>query len=260
MKFAGPELRSPAAHCARRSPKASRTCRLSRPSLPSGSLAAPAALALLALLLIAAPALAQEAPGTWYAVRVISGDTPPVVEHLWSKGSKLRAETVIGGRPVVTLVSGERYMTIDTLSNTGVSIQRSPRAIGEDGRRGRPFGNEASILESAGGEKVSVEQVGGSECDLYRLTNSEGRQEVCVSRDEARLPLLLRVWRRTSGKEAVTRYLDWIPGLALSDDFFQPDPRAALEPLTYDDYVRRAGGEEIGPAPPLFRELLHGTR
>jgi hypothetical protein len=83
---------------------------------------------------------------------------------------------------------------------------------------------------------------------------------VCVSRDEARLPLLLRVWRRQSGKEAVTRYLDWVPGVALSDDFFQPDPRVALEQLTYDDFVRRAGKEEIGPAPPLFRELLHGTK
>jgi len=214
----------------------------------------------LALLLFAAPALAQEAPGTWYAVRVISGDTPPLVEHLWSKGSKLRAETVVGGRPILTLVSAGNYITVDLLSNAGVSIQRSPRAIGEDARRSRSFGNEASILMAAGGEKVSVEQVGGSECDLYRLTNSEGRQEVCVSRDEARLPLLLKVWRRTSGKEAVTRYLDWVPGLALSDDFFQPDPRAVLEHLTYDDYVRRAGEEQIGPAPPLFRELLHGTR
>ncbi len=216
--------------------------------------------AALALVVFAAPALAQEAPGTWYAVRVISGDTPPVVEHLWSKGSKLRAETVIGGHPILTLVSGERYMTIDRLSNTGVSIQRSPRAIGEDARRARSFGNEASILQAAGGEKVSVEQVGGSECDLYRLTNSEGRQEVCVSRDEARLPVQLRVWSRKSGKEAVTRYLNWASGLALSDDFFQPDPGVALEHLTYDDYVRRAGEEQIGPAPPLFRELLHGTR
>jgi hypothetical protein len=165
MTFAGPELRS---------------------------------LAALALLLIAVPARAQEAPGTWYAMRIISGDTPPHVEHLWSKGSKLRAETVIGGHPILTLVSGETYITVDRISNTGVSIQRSPRAIGEDARRARSFGNEASILQAAGGEKVSVEQVGGSECDLYRLTNSEGRQEVCVSGTRPAPPA--QGLRRKSGK------------------------------------------------------------
>ena len=38
----------------------------------------------------------------------------------------------------------------------------------------------------------------------------------------------------------------------LTDDIY--------EHLTYDDYVRRAAKEQIGPAPPFFRDLLHGTR
>ena len=45
----------------------------------------------LTLLLLAAPMVAQETPRTWYAERIISGATPPIVEHLWSKGPKLRA-------------------------------------------------------------------------------------------------------------------------------------------------------------------------
>jgi hypothetical protein len=217
-------------------------------------------IAALALLLLAAPMAAQETPSTWYAERVISGDTPPIVEHLWSKGSKLRAETVIGGHPILTLVDGQRYITVDRLSKTGVSIQRSSDAIRQDAERSRPFGNEGSILQRAGGEKVSTEKVGGRPCDLYRLTNSEGRQEVCISQDQARLPLQLRVWRRKSGKEAVTRYLDWVSGIALPDAFFVPDSSVELEQLSYQDYLRRAGNEEIGPAPPLFRGLLHGTK
>jgi hypothetical protein len=199
-------------------------------------------------------------PDTWYAQRVISGDTPPIVEHLWSKGPKLRAETVIGGHPILTLVNGERYISVDRLSNTGVSIQRSPKAIRQDAERSRPFGNEGTILERAGGEKVSIEGVGGRQCDLYRLTNSEGRQEVCVSLDPARLPLQFKVWGRKSGKEALTRYLDWVSGIALPDEFFEIDSSVKLEHVTYDDYVRRAGQEEIGPAPPLFRGLLHGSK
>jgi hypothetical protein len=212
------------------------------------------------LLLLTAPAMAQHKAETWYAERIISGDTPPIVEHLWSKGSKFRAETVIGGMPVVTLVNGDRYITIDRASRVGVSIQRNPEAVRQDAERSRPFGNEGSILAGAGGEKVSTERVAGRPCELYRLTNSEGRQEACISRDAERLPLQVKVWRRKSGKEALTRYLDWISGLPLSDQFFEPDASVQLEQVSYDDYVRRAGEEQIGPAPPFFRGLLHGTK
>ena len=214
----------------------------------------------LALLLLAVPMLAQETPDTWYAERIISGDTPPIVEHLWSKGPKLRAETVIGGRPILTLVNGERYITVDRLSNTGASIQRSPSAIRADAERSRPFGNEGSILQDAGGEKVSEERIAGRTCDLYRVTNTRGKQEACISQGENRLPLLFKVWWRESGKEAVTRYLDWTSGLELADDFFEPGPGMAIEHLSYDDYVARAATEQIGPAPPFFRDLLHGTK
>jgi outer membrane lipoprotein-sorting protein len=216
--------------------------------------------AALALLLVAAPAVAQETSSTWYAQRITSGDTPLIVEYLWSKGPKQRAETVIGGHPIITLVNGERYITIDRLANTGVSIQRSPTAIREDGTRSRPFGNEGALFQASGAEKVSTETIAGRSCDLYRLTNNEGRKEVCVSRDETLLPLQLKVWRRAIGKEAVTRYLDWTSGLALSDEFFEPDPAVTLEHLSYDDYLRRAVNEQIGPAPPFFRDLLHGAK
>lgn len=216
--------------------------------------------AALALLLVSAPVAAQETSSTWHAQRVTSGDTPLIVEYLWSKGPKQRAETVIGGHPIITLVNGERYIIIDRLANTGVSIQRSPTAIREDGTRSRPFGNEGAVLEAAGAEKVSTETIAGRSCDRYRLTNSEGRQEVCVSQDEKPLPLQLKVWKRASGKEAVTRYLDWTSALALPDEFFEPDSAVTLEHLSYDDYLRRARKEQIGPAPPFFRDLLHGTR
>jgi hypothetical protein len=214
----------------------------------------------LAALLIAAPMAAQKVPDTWYSERIISGDVPVHVEHLWSKGPKLRAEMVIAGHPILTLVDEERYTTIDLIRNTGVSIERSQLARRADATRSRPFGNEGSILQDAGGEKISEERIAGRACDLYRLTNEQGRQEACISRDENRLPLIVKVWRRQSGKEAVTRYLDWSPGLEIPDEFFEPDSGVAIERLSYEDYVSRASTEQIGPAPPLFRDLLHGTK
>jgi hypothetical protein len=212
------------------------------------------------VLLATAPVVAQEAPDTWYAERITSGDIPVHVEHLWSKGPKLRAEMVLGGHPIVTLVSGELYITVDRLTHSGVSIQRNPKAIREDATRGRPFGNEWIDLDADGGEKVSTEKMSGRECDLYRLTDQAGRREVCVFQDERRLPLLYTVWQRGSGREARTHYLDWTTGLPLRDEFFEPGPGVKLEHLTYDDYVRRAAKEQIGPAPPFFRTLLHGTK
>ena len=71
--------------------------------------------AALALLLLAAPAVAQEKPETWYAERIISGDTPPIVEHLWSKGAKLRAETVIGGLPIDVAPGAPRKIQVRPL-------------------------------------------------------------------------------------------------------------------------------------------------
>jgi hypothetical protein len=214
----------------------------------------------LALLLAAAPVAARDAEDTWYAERITSGDVPVHVEHLWSKGSKFRAEMVLGGHPILTLVNGERYITIDRISNTGVSIERSPKAIRQDATRGRPFGNEWIELQADGGEKISTERIAGRRCDLYRLTDAGGRREVCVSEGESQLPLKYTLWQRGSGREAVTQYLDWTSGLPLPDDFFEPDSAAVLESVSYDEYLDRATKEQIGPAPPFFRELLHGAK
>jgi hypothetical protein len=220
----------------------------------------PTVLVSIALLGASVRAVAEEKPSTWYAERITSGDVPVHVEHLWSKGPKFRAEMVLGGHPILTLVNGELYITIDGISKTGVAIQRSPKAIREDASRSRPFGNEWIELDRAGGEKISTETIGGRQCDLYRLTDVGGRREVCVSPDEVHLPLQYTVWQRGSGREARTQYLDWTSGLTLSDDFFEPDPGVTLEHLTYDDYLRRAAKEQIGPAPPFFRDLLHGIK
>jgi hypothetical protein len=200
----------------------------------------------------------RPAEAIWYAQRVSSGDTPVNVEHLWSKGRRFRSETVWLGHPIATVVNGERYLIIDRLERTGVSIQRSPVAVRQDATRARPFGHEYEALAQAGAEKIGTERIGGRACDLYRLTNDEGRREVCVTPEEDHLPVFRRVWMRASGRSAETSYVEWLRDVDVPDSFFEADPGVTLEHFTYQQYVERAPKERIGPAPPFFRELLHG--
>ena len=207
---------------------------------------------------LTAPA-AGAAEETWYAQRFTTGDAPVRVDQLWSSGPRLRSETVIAGRPILQLVSGERYYIVDRLAGTGISIRRSRAAIRADGRRGRPFGNEAQAITEAGGERVGSQQLGPRECVLYRLTSRGGRREICVSPDEARLPIQMDTWSRASGQSSTVRYLDWTRGLRIPDSFFQPDPSWKLEHLDYEDYRKRSKQAPVGPAPPFYGALLHGS-
>jgi hypothetical protein len=195
---------------------------------------------------------------TWYVARVSSGDAPLRVEHFWSKGPKLRAETVLAGRPLLTIVSGDRYFVIDTLAGSGIGIRRSPEALEAAKHRERPFGNEAAELLGAGAEKVGSDEVLGRPCDVYRLTNRRGRREACISQDELRLPMHFLEFDRASGRTGQARYLDWARGFPAPDSFFEPDPRFEIERIEYEDYLRRATQEKMGPAPVLYKQLLHG--
>jgi hypothetical protein len=192
---------------------------------------------------------------TWHAERITTGGGPVRVEQLWSKGPALRAEVVVSGHPIITLVKGDRYFIVDGLAGKGISIQRSPQAIANDAKTTRPFGNERTVLTGQGGEKVASTD---ANCDLYRLSDTSGRREVCVSKDDQALPVFSRVWDRQSGFEAETRYTAWLKAMDISDNFFTPDPRWSIESLTYDDYVARSRQQAVGPAPAFYPELLHG--
>ncbi|MAE93354.1 MAG: hypothetical protein CL910_01705 [Deltaproteobacteria bacterium] len=211
----------------------------------------------MALLLLSQAVLADET--TWYAEKYASGDVPVRVEHLWSKGQLFRSEAVIAGHPIVTIVRADQYIIIDRLSRTGVSIQRSATAIAEQKTHPRPFGNELASIQRAGAEFVRTEEFGGRKCDLYRLTNDQGRREVCATTDDAKLPVLLKIWMRRSNRVVEGRYLNWTNMLPIEDSYFEPDPRIPLTTISYDEYIKRARKDLPLPAPPLYRELLHGS-
>lgn len=225
--------------------------------------------ALVAGLLLAASAAAQKAdpakapetepPDTWYAQALAHSDVGINVTHFWSKDGMLRAETVIAGRRVVTIVTHDTYYAYDLLVRTGLAIQRSPIAVREDAERGRPFGNEWQSLVRQGAEKVRDEKLGGRETELYQLTDKQGRRRVWVSKDEPRLPLRVEVFRRATAQVFVTDFLNWQRGLPIADAFFRPEDGVNMGIMTYQEYVaEQATREPIGPVPVLYGDLLHG--
>lgn len=219
----------------------------------------PISLALLFTVLVAAtPAASEDA--TWYVERVASGDVPFQLEHYWSKGIRLRTETVIGGLPVLTIVNASEYIMIDILSARGVAITRSPKSIAADKTRGRPFAKEGEEVLEVGAEKVSSEEYGVGTCDLYRATNRDGRREVCVAVGDEHLPLYVRTWHREANKHVSMRYLNWTRDLKIPDAFFEPDPRVKLEKIGYEEYLKRSENEPVTPFPVFYQELLHGSR
>jgi len=217
----------------------------------------------IALLCAAAANAADPAPApgtsTWFSQAIAHSDAGLNVSYFWSKGAKLRAETVILGRRVTTLVSGNTYYAYDAVSQSGVAISRGPKAMAMDARGERPFGREFENLISLGAERIRDEEVMGRACEVFRLTDQLGRRELWVTKDKLRLPLRVVIFRRDTGKTSTVDFVNWLTGLSIADGFFEPEGGIAFERLDLDTYLKRSStGEPVGPVPVLYTDLLVG--
>ena len=52
--------------------------------------------------------------------------------------------------------------------------------------------------------------------------------------------------------------LNWSRGMPLADAFFEPDPRIALEKMSYEEFLARVKDGKVASFPPLFSDLLSG--
>jgi hypothetical protein len=223
--------------------------------------AGPLALGLAVLAGAPGPATADEA--TWHAEALSSLPSGLQVTAYWSKGNdKLRAETVVAGHRVVTIVNGPLYHTINATTGRVLTIERSKRAVAADGDHPRPFGTEGWAIQERGGEKVREDVLAGRKCDVWRLTDSQGRREVWIHQEpeDAALPLRVEVYYRQAGTEIRTDYIQWASGLELPDHLFEPDPRFEVTRVGYQEYVERSGKGELKIAPVLHSHLLHGPK
>ncbi len=196
---------------------------------------------------------------TWYAQVLARGDSGLNVTNFWSKGARMRSETIVGGRKIVTLVNGAYYYAYDALGRKGIAIRRAPRAIALDAVDRRPFGTELERLIRQGAEKVREERVRGAPMEIYRVTDRRGRREVWVTQDDRQLPVRVLIYQRHTGSNLTTDYLNWISGLPISDQYFEPDPQVTLRYFGLEEYLeRQAKREDIGPVPVLYADLLKG--
>ena len=204
-----------------------------------------------------AKAAAKATPPTWYALTLAHSEIGMNVAYFWSKGPKLRAETVVAGRKIVSIVSGDTYYAYDATSRAGVAIGRAAEAIAKDAPGRRPFGREVEVIVGQGGEKVGEEQIGGRPCERYRVTDGAGRREVWVTKDELRLPVRLEIYTRLSGKTIYTDFVNWASELPIDDGFFAPDPGVNFTRLSFREFAERQF-TPIGPVPILYMDLLTG--
>ncbi len=197
---------------------------------------------------------------SWYAARITGGDTPLRVEHFWSKGRKVRMETVIRAQPFVTIVNGEYYTVLDPVRNRAIAIRRHPSALKLDReqKEKRPFAREADRLIEEGAEQVGSEKIGGRASRHYRVSNRLASSEAWVTEDEHRLPMRVIRYDRTSGATRREDFVDWARDLDLPDTYFEPGSQIAVERVEYEDYAKRAEDPEAELVPVLMKELLHG--
>ena len=196
---------------------------------------------------------------SWYAQTVARSSAGLNVNYFWSLGSKFRAETVVSGHKVVTIVSGDTYYAYDAVLMNGVAIRRAAAAIAADSSVGRPFGNEVELLLGEGAEKVREEILFGAPSEVYQLSDDTGRRVLWVTQDSRRLPMRVEIYNRRTGSTSYKEYFDWRIGMPISEKFFEPDSAAELRHFEFDEYIGSADDKEImGLAPILYEHLLIG--
>lgn len=208
----------------------------------------------------AEPRPGRAAPRTWHATAFVSGMGGYRIIHYWSEGASMRAETLVGGHPIATLVRGDRYAVVDRLTGKALEIERSPKAIAEDAGRVRPFGFELDEIRAAGGERVEETKLAGVDVEVWRVTDALGRRTVWLSRDEPRVPLRVETFVRATSQTIEIDYSGWGFDLEIPGTFYALPPGLEVERLSYEAYLAKSREGPVGPAPILYPDLLHGGR
>jgi outer membrane lipoprotein-sorting protein len=202
---------------------------------------------------------AEERPDIgYYATTISHAENESLITQYWSKGALMRSEIIVAGHPIITLVNGDFYYTYDALTKVGYSVGRSAYTIRQDEKRKRPFANDLEEMRAGGGEKVRTEKLHGVPVDVYRLTDDEGRKTLWITTDGLELPIHLEKYSRATKRTGQLDWINWLPGLVISDAFFVPPADVEFTHFAdYETYIDRLRQGPIPPAPPLFHRLLH---
>jgi hypothetical protein len=206
------------------------------------------------------PAEPRPDPTTWHATVFFSSSSQYRIIHYWSSGSSMRAETVIRGHPITTLVHDGRYVAMDRLSGKARDVERSERAVAEDAKRPRPFGIEPDEIRAAGAEKIEETKLSGVAAEVWRVSDDAGRRTVWVSKAPPHVPLRAETFVRGSSDTIIFDYSNWAFDLPMPESFFEVPSNVDVESLDYDEYMEQSAKGPVGPAPILYPDLLHGSK
>lgn len=206
------------------------------------------------------PPKAPTVPKTWHATVFFSSGGSYRIIHYWSSGSMMRAETLIGGHPITTIVRGDRYIAFDRLTGKALEVERSPAAVAQDQGRLRPFAIELEELKRAGGEKIEDTTMSGVPVEVWRLTDETGRRTVWVSKSEPFVPIRAETFVRGSSQTLTFDYSNWGFDLEIPASFFTLPGDVAVERFGYAAFEQKTAREPRGPAPILYPDLLHGGK
>lgn len=193
---------------------------------------------------------------SWHATTFVRGSHGMRVITYWSKNDWMRAETLIVGHPIVTIVRGKDYIAYDRLTSKGVRVRRPDVAMAQDGRSPRPFGNDLAELVAEGGELVESERFGGQEAEVWRVTDRLGRRKLWVTTEEPKLPMRLETFVRVGAETITTDYSGWARGMEIPDEFFSPPREIQLDSLDYTKFLTNPPASARGIV--LYPDLLHG--
>ena len=183
---------------------------------------------------------------SWYAQALARANAGVNVTNFWSSGSRMRAESVVAGHRIVTIVNGPWYYAYDAVGMNGIGIQRAKAALAQDRDDRRPFGNHLETLISQGAESVGTEVLMGQEVEIFRVTDGRGKRSLRVTTDAARLPMRIEIFDRQSGSTQYTDYLKWMQGVPLKDAFFEPEATVQLQRFSLEESRRFAPAVESG--------------
>jgi len=184
-----------------------------------------------------------------------------IIVQYWSLGPLLRAEAVMSGHNIVTVVNGDYYYVYDSLTNSGYRIRRAPEVVAADANRKRPFGMQLEEILAYGGEKIREETFEGVPVEVYRMTNDEERRTLWVQKNSDAIPIRIETYERKQARTARLDWLNWLTGLKVSESFFSPPSEVVFEEFeSYDAYLLRLTKGPVPPAPPFFHELIQVRR
>ena len=203
-------------------------------------------------------AKAEAAPKTWHATVFFSNGSSYRIIHYWSDGAKMRAETLISGHPIATIVRGDRYVVLDRLTGRALDIERAPAAVREDERRSRPFGIELEELKKAGGERVEDTTMSGVPVEVWRLTDDTSRRTVWVSKKAPQVPIRAETFVRGSSQTLVFDYSNWSFDFEVPASFFALPNETLVDRFGYAEFGEKSAKGRVEGPPILYPDLLHG--